>query len=670
MKGWKRVLSLTLAAAMLLSMVIISGVTASADAKNALVYRINSGNLITEGCYTPIDIVDHTDDKGFTITRTTGGANDSVGAYFVIDASIISAMPYLVIEPDPDRSSGLGVSFYGWGTSGSYQTGVLTGNSNKIMVNLGALCPDYTCQLWCYGTTGQAFAVKSCYLTSENPGIVETGDDIALMSTWSNNPYININRAVFGTSKKGMTAYGPWTTSEGFGYIYATIPAAQIAKTPYLALKLASDGSLGNIGGIFGVYQTDIWTDIMTFDSTTDLQVINLAALNGGADVMIRITFENTVNFTLFYLAADQTAIVDEADPPAEPLALGDKPGYNAGLDTLIRTKVGDYGVTFEAPAEGDAIAYWALTRGEANSRPYLMYKLTDVAVAGVFGIYGPTWWENGTALTMDTDAHVVDLRTTAAYAAGVPGVGDEVLIQFGFPSGASFDYLVLSADPDFDPTAAGSGSSEPETVYYDVNFVTNGGSFVYTQLVEAGGTVDPVTTTKESYTATWYSDAACTIPYDFTATVNADLTLYAGWHVTQGTSRVYAQVTAGTTSSSNFADMRFVAALDDLNFEEAGFVLVSYADEYDNLDEILVINGDDCNTYSTDTVWTSINAAGSVVTAQELGGSYLIGVTVLNIPNKKGRFNVQIGAKAFAKRGALVYYSKAVSRCVNDFVD
>ncbi|MBR7092347.1 MAG: InlB B-repeat-containing protein [Clostridia bacterium] len=669
MKGWKKVLSLTLAAAMLLSMVLVSGITASADAKNALVYRINSSNLHTDGIYTPVDIVDHTDDKGFTITRATGGSNDSVGAYFVIDGSILSAMPYLVIEPDPDRSSGLAVAFYGWGTTGNYSTGNLTGASQKIMVNLRELCPDYTCQLWCYGTTGQSFAVKSCYLTSVNPGIPEKETGIELIATWANNPYININRAVFGTSGHGMTAYGPWTGTEGFGYIYSLIPAAQIAKTPYLALKVAADGSLGNIGGIFGAFKDDIWTELQTFTPTTDLQIIDLNALNGGNAVMLRITFAADVNFTLLYLAADQASIVDEADPPAAPLALVDKAGYNSTLDTLIRTKVGDYGATFEAPAEGDAIVYWAFTQAEINARPYLIYKAAALATAGVFGVYGPTWWENGTNLPWnDTDAHVVDLRTTTAYAQG-----GEVLIQFGFPNGASFDYLVLSADDAFDPAAAGSGSAEPEATYYDVNFVTNGGSMVYSQLVQEGGKVDPVTTTRESYTATWYTDPECTTPYDFNAAVTSDLTLYAGWKVTQGTSRVYAQVKVGTTSTTAKTDIRFVAAIDSLNFDEVGFVLVSYAEDYPDYPDMnttLVVDGTECDTWRTDTVWESINAAGSAVTAQALDGNYIIGLTVTNIPSKKGGFNISIGIKAFAKRGDLVYYSNAASYCVNDFLE
>ncbi|MDY3793240.1 MAG: InlB B-repeat-containing protein [Oscillospiraceae bacterium] len=64
------------------------------------------------------------------------------------------------------------------------------------------------------------------------------------------------------------------------------------------------------------------------------------------------------------------------------------------------------------------------------------------------------------------------------------------------------------------------------------VTFVTNGGSDIDPVVVLTGKTVKkPADPTKEkSYFGGWYTDEECTSPYDFTAPVDKDITLYAKW--------------------------------------------------------------------------------------------------------------------------------------------
>lgn len=66
----------------------------------------------------------------------------------------------------------------------------------------------------------------------------------------------------------------------------------------------------------------------------------------------------------------------------------------------------------------------------------------------------------------------------------------------------------------------------------YTVTFNSNGGSAVAPQTIDHGGTVSkPADPTWVGGTFTgWYTDAACTKPYDFSKEVTGNIALYAGW--------------------------------------------------------------------------------------------------------------------------------------------
>ena len=128
--------------------------------------------------------------------------------------------------------------------------------------------------------------------------------------------------------------------------------------------------------------------------------------------------------------------------------------------------------------------------------------------------------------------------------------------------TGGTFEGLsnISSADPDktaamtvsggiftADPTpylAAGHRAElvndkyQVSAVKLTVTFESNSGSAVDTQDVDYSGKVNrPADPTRTGYTfAGWYSDAGLTRPYDFSAPVTADLTLYAKWTQTPAT--------------------------------------------------------------------------------------------------------------------------------------
>lgn len=73
----------------------------------------------------------------------------------------------------------------------------------------------------------------------------------------------------------------------------------------------------------------------------------------------------------------------------------------------------------------------------------------------------------------------------------------------------------------------------EPEdpTVQYTVTFETNGGTPVESQTVNKGATLSSVTSTNgNKYLVGWYTDSACTKPWNFRSSVMGDMTLYAKW--------------------------------------------------------------------------------------------------------------------------------------------
>lgn len=87
--------------------------------------------------------------------------------------------------------------------------------------------------------------------------------------------------------------------------------------------------------------------------------------------------------------------------------------------------------------------------------------------------------------------------------------------------------------DPTVDPTPNPDNPDTPTVENFTVAFNTNGGNTIATKTVKKGDKVTGVTSpTKDGYIFSgWFTDSACTQAFNIaTATITADITLYAGW--------------------------------------------------------------------------------------------------------------------------------------------
>ncbi|MDE7261702.1 MAG: InlB B-repeat-containing protein, partial [Oscillospiraceae bacterium] len=75
-------------------------------------------------------------------------------------------------------------------------------------------------------------------------------------------------------------------------------------------------------------------------------------------------------------------------------------------------------------------------------------------------------------------------------------------------------------------------GTEPPAPAEYTVTFDSQGGSAIASQAVVGGGTATkPADPTRTSYTfGGWFTDAVCTMEWDFGTAVTEDITLYAKW--------------------------------------------------------------------------------------------------------------------------------------------
>ena len=109
---------------------------------------------------------------------------------------------------------------------------------------------------------------------------------------------------------------------------------------------------------------------------------------------------------------------------------------------------------------------------------------------------------------------------------------GDAIYSVTNNADGTVVYFTDLQAANDY---AKESGAQSPKVLKVTVNFESNQGTAVDSQLVTVGDKVaKPADPTKEGYTFTgWFSDEDCTKPYDFDVAVDdtvPELTLHAGW--------------------------------------------------------------------------------------------------------------------------------------------
>lgn len=150
-----------------------------------------------------------------------------------------------------------------------------------------------------------------------------------------------------------------------------------------------------------------------------------------------------------------------------------------------------------------------------------------------------------------------------------------------------------------------------------------------------------------------WYEDLQANLKFDFSEPVTSSLILYAKWIRETGEIRPsMGQLLAGTTPESPQTSIRFVTTIDSLLYKETGFVVSVLNDEP-------VINGYRCVTRSTTTVYTAISAGGNWVTAEDLGGVYIVALSLNNIPNAAFGQDIYVRPYVQYLDGTIAYGSK-----------
>ena len=294
------------------------------------------------------------------------------------------------------------------------------------------------------------------------------------------------------------------------------------AETP--ALTAVQPASIGGAGSIPTTELHEFSTDGETF-----------TACAGALEDLAPGTYYVRVKAAGAVLASETQTIVIEAFVPAKeptPAAVFTADGYDTGTLTGL-----DAAIAFSPDGE-------AWFTAESDSA-----QLTGLAPGSI------TLVRRGNGeTTVDSDPQVITVTRadTPALTAVQPteegGVGSiPTTAAHEFSTDGKTFLPCTGALEGLEPgtyyvrvKAAGTAlTSEAQTIVirafvpavtYTVTFVTGGEPIAVT--VEEGQKVaapaDPV---KDGCVFTgWYTDEACTLPYDFTAPVSGDLTLYAGW--------------------------------------------------------------------------------------------------------------------------------------------
>ena len=587
---------MVMALSMLLSMVLISGLTASA----ATVYLDGTTSFLPGSVANGFTIIPDATGHGFTIDEQAVAPTGYAG---YLNAVNTNGLQYLVLVVD----SASGAYWSIEGMTPHYDVNAV-GTGTYVLDVGGAGFQGIL--YFTYGGGNGLIHVKEMYFSDVNPNTAPQNISMTAFVPGFNNTTVSAS----GADGLGATLAAPWTDTSPNGYTYWAITAAQITATPYLVVDLP-DNYASLIAGRCDISAVT-WVGVEALSlRRADKQVIDLRTILTGAAVYLNFTFFDTLNFDALYLTnipQDDTLHVDQA-----------KIG-NLGGSVYTNTETG---ITIS----GGNYAYFQIEESLIASYPYLYYKLDKVStVAPGMWVVGNEWAANGLYQVVPyqtTEMQCIDLRTLT----GIYGDGNGVVYLSFYPAeDTEIEMLMLSNHNTY------------SYVQHTVNFVTNGGSAVDAQEVGDGETLSAVSTTNPGYAfGGWYTDAALTQTFDFATAITANTTLYAKWTLAGDISPVFGQLQTGTTPESASAAIRFAAVLDSRQFAEAGFVFskVTANPTVDDAASLAV---------STTTVWTSINAAGSVVTAEELHGSYIFACTVNGIGN--ANFGTDIYVRAYVK--------------------
>lgn len=223
--------------------------------------------------------------------------------------------------------------------------------------------------------------------------------------------------------------------------------------------------------------------------------------------------------------------------------------GYNEGVEVKAPVAV-EGGVKLEAvPAAGKQFVGWYTKNTDgtytklATDTVYTYTGAAGVEIVAVAADAAAT----SAGITVDTVS-----GGTASVSGSNSALGDVVTVTATANGGYNFSGWkdasgnIVSTSPSYTFIATGDVTLTPQftvrrtggglggggTTTYKVTFVTNNDETVAVQSVVSGKTaVQPAALTKEGYTFDgWYTDAAFTNKFDFSAKITANVTLYAKW--------------------------------------------------------------------------------------------------------------------------------------------
>jgi len=281
-----------------------------------------------------------------------------------------------------------------------------------------------------------------------------------------------------------------------------------------------------NVPNGFGIYFPSSGT--LTIDnSTINAKTMGVQVCSGSLNVSPGSTI--TVSGDPVVKTEGDGAIQDGA-----AISIVNRPGYK-GLDQVAIT-----GGTFTAKDENAALKAYSWDSSSKQESPFDNADNKVTVSGGEFNgslDLGNIEVSGGQFTDKDVARHLKS-GSAVLFNNGKYAVADEETVQ------GDATYSVTNTDGTVvyftDAQAANdyaqeSGAQAPKVLKVTVNFESNQGTAVDSQLVAVGDkVVKPADPTKEGYTFTgWFTDEDCTKAYDFDAAVDGtqpEFTLYAGW--------------------------------------------------------------------------------------------------------------------------------------------
>ena len=281
-----------------------------------------------------------------------------------------------------------------------------------------------------------------------------------------------------------------------------------------------------NVPNGFGIYFPSSGT--LTIDnSTINAKTMGVQVCSGNLNINEGSTI--TVSGDPVAKTEGDGAIQDGA-----AISIVNRPGYK-GLDQVAIT-----GGTFTAKDENAALKAYSWDSSTKQESPFDNADNTVTVSGGEFNgslDLGNIEVSGGQFTDKDVAQHLKS-GSAVLFNNGKYAVADEETVQ------GDATYSVTNTDRTVvyftDAQAANkyaqeSGAQAPKVLKVTVNFESNQGTAVDSQLVAVGDKVaKPADPTKEGYTFSgWFTDEDCTKAYDFDAAVDGtqpEFTLYAGW--------------------------------------------------------------------------------------------------------------------------------------------